>query len=65
MLSVRHFSSFLAAILVAVLACREEPTAPTVPETPMLATTATAALAFFQVSGGGRHTCGETTGNRA
>jgi alpha-tubulin suppressor-like RCC1 family protein len=55
-----------AGLLVTTLGCREDTESPTAPEpTPALATTATTALAFYQVSGGGRHTCGLTTDNRA
>ena len=63
--SVRRFAPLFAALLVMLPACREDATSPRAPETPTLATSATAALAFFQVSGGGRHTCGVTTDNRA
>lgn len=52
-------------IAFAALGCREDLTAPTTsgPET-ALAATATAALAFHQVSAGELHTCGVTTDNR-
>ncbi len=56
----------LVALLVAALGCREEAESPTAPASvPALATTATAALAFSQVSAGESHTCGVTTDNRA
>ncbi len=54
------------AILISVLGCREETESPAGPEPdPALATTATTALAFYQVSGGQEYTCGVTTDNRA
>ena len=54
------------AILVAALGCREDAESPTAPEpAPALATTATTALSFRQVSGGGAHTCGLTADNQA
>jgi alpha-tubulin suppressor-like RCC1 family protein len=57
---------FAPALLAAVLGCREDADSPTAPEaTPSLAISATQALAFSQVSGGDRHTCGVTTDNRA
>jgi alpha-tubulin suppressor-like RCC1 family protein len=62
----RRLAPALAALLVAALGCREDAESPTAPELgPALATTATTALAFYQVSGGGVHTCGVTTDNRA
>lgn len=55
----------LALIAFAALACREDFTSPTTPQTETaLATSATAALAFNQVSAGESHTCGVTTDNR-
>jgi alpha-tubulin suppressor-like RCC1 family protein len=61
------FASVLAlAILLTVLGCGEDPESPAAPEPgPALATTATAALAFYQVSAGRDHSCGVTTDNRA
>jgi alpha-tubulin suppressor-like RCC1 family protein len=59
---------YLAPLFIgSILACGEELTAPVVSEnTPNLETaTAAASLAFYQVSGGGAHTCGVTTANRA
>jgi alpha-tubulin suppressor-like RCC1 family protein len=53
-----------AVLLVAALGCREDAESPTGPEATPLATTATAALAFYQVSAGWEHTCGVTTDNR-
>jgi alpha-tubulin suppressor-like RCC1 family protein len=56
----------LVAGLLAVLGCRQDAESPTAPEpAPALATTATTALAFYQVSGGYLFTCGLTTDNRA
>jgi alpha-tubulin suppressor-like RCC1 family protein len=62
----RTLAPILAAgLLIAALGCREDAESPTAPEpAPELATTA-AALAFYQVSAGGRHSCGVTTDNRA
>jgi hypothetical protein len=55
-----------AALLLVAVGCREDTPSPTAPESaPALATTATAALAFYQVSAGSFHTCGVTTDNRA
>jgi alpha-tubulin suppressor-like RCC1 family protein len=55
----------LAVSLAVSLGCTEDAQNPTEPEvTPALASTATAALAFYQVSGGARHTCGVTLDNR-
>src|SRR5437667_4959750 len=63
---VRRLAPTLAALLVAGLGCREEAESPTAPEPPpALATTATTALPFYQVSAGYLHTCGVTTDNRA
>jgi alpha-tubulin suppressor-like RCC1 family protein len=54
-----------AGLLVTTVGCREDAQSPTEPQaTPALATAASA-LAFYQVSGGGRHSCGVTTDNRA
>jgi alpha-tubulin suppressor-like RCC1 family protein len=45
--------------------CSEDADSPTGPETgPALTSAATAALAFYQVSGGGFHTCGVTLDHR-
>jgi alpha-tubulin suppressor-like RCC1 family protein len=53
-------------LLIAALGCREDVVSPTAPESaPALATSATQALVFSQVSAGGDHTCGVTTDNRA
>jgi alpha-tubulin suppressor-like RCC1 family protein len=64
----RRFAILLAAaLLLPGVACREDPVAPTQPGTeaqPLSATTA-AALAFYQVTTGERHSCGITTANRA
>ena len=62
----RRCAFTLATLFVAALGCREDaesPTAPTSP--PALAATATAALAFNQLSAGQDYTCGVTTDNRA
>jgi alpha-tubulin suppressor-like RCC1 family protein len=49
-------------LLVIALGCREDAESPTAPESaPALATTATTALAFYQVSAGVSQTCGVTT----
>jgi alpha-tubulin suppressor-like RCC1 family protein len=54
------------AILVAGLGCREDAESPTAPEPgPALATTASAALTFREVSAGGLHTCGVTSEDQA
>ena len=65
--SLRRLAPLLApALLLAALGCREDAESPTAPEaTAPLATSATQALAFWQVSGGGGHTCGVTTDYRA
>jgi alpha-tubulin suppressor-like RCC1 family protein len=53
-------------ILLTLLGCRDDAESPTAPEPgPALATTATTALAFYQVSAGQDHSCGVTTDNRA
>jgi len=55
-----------AGLLITALGCLEDTESPTAPEAePGLATAATTPLAFYQVSGGGDHTCGITTDNRA
>jgi hypothetical protein len=63
----RWLGRWIAAVGVSVLAagCGDNPSAPTpaTPE-PELAS-ATDALAFWQVSSGGAHTCGVTTAGRA
>jgi alpha-tubulin suppressor-like RCC1 family protein len=57
--------AILVFILLAALGCGDETPPPTDPSsTPTLATTA-ASLAFYQLSGGGSHSCGVTTDNRA
>ncbi|HEX6434729.1 MAG TPA: hypothetical protein VFZ87_10825 [Gemmatimonadales bacterium] len=62
----RLFSVFTAALVVATLGCREDAESPTAPEPgPPLATTASIALSFRQVSAAALHTCGVTTGDRA
>jgi alpha-tubulin suppressor-like RCC1 family protein len=54
------------AILLSGLACRQDTESPTGPDSgPTLATTATSALAFRQVSAGVQHTCGVTPDDRA
>lgn len=54
-----------AGLLIAALGCREDAESPTAPEpATALATSATQALAFYQVSAGFTHTCGVTTDNR-
>lgn len=51
-----------AALIIALASCREDQQSPTAPESdPAVAITATAALAFSQVSAGSVHTCGVTT----
>jgi alpha-tubulin suppressor-like RCC1 family protein len=62
----RLMPALAAALLVAALGCREDTESPAGPEpVPALATTTTAALAFYQVSAGEDYTCGVTTDNRA
>jgi alpha-tubulin suppressor-like RCC1 family protein len=54
-----------AGLLITAVGCQEDSSSPTAPETtPALSTTSTP-LSFIQVSGGGRHTCGISTDNRA
>src|SRR5215208_7228248 len=57
----------LAALLLPGVACREDSAAPTGPgmEGPPLSATTAAALSFYQVTTGERHSCGITTANRA
>lgn len=67
---IRRLAHPLVLILMtglgAGLGCGKDAESPTEPEvTPALASTAAAALAFYQVSGGARHTCGVTLDNRA
>jgi alpha-tubulin suppressor-like RCC1 family protein len=63
---LRQLAPVLPLVLVAALGCSEDVQSPTAPESkPALATTATTALAFYQVSAGSFHTCGVTTDNRA
>jgi alpha-tubulin suppressor-like RCC1 family protein len=67
---VRRLNQPLALLLpvglVAALGCSEDAASPTGPESEVaLATTASTALAFSQVSAGNAHTCGVTTDNRA
>jgi alpha-tubulin suppressor-like RCC1 family protein len=53
------------ALVVVALGCREDAQSPTAPEPqPALATAATTARAFYQMSAGWLHTCGLTTDNR-
>jgi hypothetical protein len=59
-----RLATTFAVLLVAALGCREDANSPTGPEATLLATTATAALAFYQVSAGWEHTCGVTTDSR-
>jgi alpha-tubulin suppressor-like RCC1 family protein len=54
-----------AGVLVSTLGCREDAESPTAPEPAPVLATAASALAFYQVSTGGYHTCGVTTDNRA
>src|SRR5882724_4244727 len=62
----RRLAPTLAALLIVALGCREDAESPTAPEPgPTLATSATPALAFYEVSAGNNHTCGVTTDNRA
>jgi alpha-tubulin suppressor-like RCC1 family protein len=57
---------FSLALLVAALGCREDAESPSAPvPAPALVTSATPALAFYQMSAGNDHTCGVTTDNRA
>src|SRR5512138_1069344 len=64
-----HTRSFVAmsALLLAVLGCGDETTAPTEarPGTPQPSVTTATALAFWQVDGGDWYTCGVTTDYRA
>lgn len=62
----RRLACAVPGLLVAVLGCREDADSPTAPQpAPTLATSATPALAFYQLSAGNNHTCGVTTDNRA
>jgi alpha-tubulin suppressor-like RCC1 family protein len=63
----RRLAPVLApALLVAALGCREEATSPSAPEPgPALDITPAQVLSFRQVSAGGFHTCGVTTGDQA
>jgi alpha-tubulin suppressor-like RCC1 family protein len=64
-LRLRRSAATFAALLLAALGCREDAPSPTAPESqPALATAATTALAFYQMSAGRVHTCGVTTDNR-
>ncbi len=61
-----RLAALVPALLLAVLACRDEAPSPTDPEPePALATAAAATLAFEQMSGGYHFTCGLTTDHRA
>jgi Regulator of Chromosome Condensation (RCC1) repeat protein len=68
---VRRFTRRLApvltpALMVAALGCREDAESPTAPESgPALDITLAHVLSFRQVSAGGFHTCGVTTGDLA
>jgi alpha-tubulin suppressor-like RCC1 family protein len=54
------------AVLLVALGCGEDAPSPTAPDpSPALATAATTAPAFYQLSTGEAHTCGVTTDNRA
>lgn len=61
----RWATGFLASLLVAVPGCREDPQSPSAIDPPPALATTAAALAFFQLSAGGTHSCGVTTDNRA
>src|SRR4051795_5571588 len=62
----RTAACFLSAALLATAGCQDDTNSPTPSESPpSLATTATAALAFDQVSASLDHTCGVTTDHRA
>jgi alpha-tubulin suppressor-like RCC1 family protein len=61
----RTLAPVLAAGLLVTLGCREDTTSPTAAETTLALSTASTPLSFIQVSGGGRHSCGITTENRA
>jgi alpha-tubulin suppressor-like RCC1 family protein len=64
--SIRFASVLSAALTVAIAGCSEDAESPTEPRLqPALATTATQALVFRQVSAGHFHTCGVTSDNRA
>jgi alpha-tubulin suppressor-like RCC1 family protein len=61
-----RLATLAALSFMGLLGCREDLTAPTAPESPpVLATAATTALVFYQVSAGWQHTCGVTTDHRA
>ena len=62
---VRRLACVFAAGLLVTLGCREDTTSPTAPETTPALSTASTPLSFIQVSGGGRHSCGISTDNRA
>jgi alpha-tubulin suppressor-like RCC1 family protein len=61
----RNLSLLSGIFLVAVAGCQDEIVSPAPESEPALAATATAALAFYQVSVGSLYTCGVTTDNRA
>ena len=63
----RRFAIILAGLLFPGVACREDSAAPMDPgaEAPPLSATTAAALAFYQVTTGDRHSCGITTANLA
>ena len=56
-----------SALLPILVSCRDDVESPTEPTlaTPHAAVAAAASLAFLQVTGGGAHSCGVTTDNRA
>jgi hypothetical protein len=54
-----------AAALVSALGCRQDAESPSVPEDSPTLSAAAIPLSFMQVSVGGGHSCGVTTGNRA
>jgi alpha-tubulin suppressor-like RCC1 family protein len=58
-------SALAAGCVLAVLGCGQDEPSPTAPDPqPELATSATAALAFYQLTGGYARTCGITTDSR-
>ena len=63
---LRQLAPILPLALAAALGCRDDAPSPTAPDSePALATTATPAPAFRQVSAGTQHTCGVTSDDRA
>jgi Regulator of chromosome condensation (RCC1) repeat len=57
----------VSALFPILVSCRDDLESPTEPTlaTPHAAVAAAASLAFWQVTGGGLHSCGVTTDNRA